>query len=72
MSKNDPPLFGSKIMNLLVFFCSILDKKVFPGPDSMGFVWGRLGRALLQFMQLLVVFAMLAVFATLVTQWYPL
>ena len=23
---------------------------MFPGPDSMGFVWGGVGRALLQFM----------------------
>ena len=24
---------------------------MFPGPDSMGFVWGGVGRALVQFMQ---------------------
>ena len=34
---------------------------MFPGPDSMGFVWGGLGRALVQFMRVLATFAMLAV-----------
>ena len=63
------PFFGSKIMNLLVF--SILSRKVFPGPDSMGFVWGGVGRAL-QFMHSPDVLAMLAVLATPVTPWYPL
>ena len=68
--KMTPPFFGSKIMNLLVFFISA--EKVFPGPDSMGFVWGGVGRALMQFMHFLAIFAMLAVLATLVTPWYPL
>ena len=36
-------------MNLLVFF-DFEPKKVFPGSDSMGFVWGGVGRALMQFM----------------------
>ena len=44
---------------------------MFPGPDSMGFVWGGVG-ALMQFMHFLAIFAMLAVLATSVTPWYPL
>ena len=54
---------------------------MFPGPDSMGFVWGGVGlplmqfmgllRALMQFMHFLAIFAMLAVLATPVTPWYP-
>ena len=51
-----PPFFVSKIMNLLVFFY-FEPKKVFPGPNSMGFVWGRVGRA--QFMHFSAIFAML-------------
>ena len=46
-----PPFFGSQIMNLLVFF-DFEPKKVFPGPNSIGFVWGGVGRALMQFMHL--------------------
>ena len=30
----------------------------FPGPDSMGFVWGGVGRALVQFMHFLAIFGM--------------
>ena len=45
---------------------------VFPGPDSMGFVWGGVGRALMQFMHFPASFGMLAVLATSVTPWYPL
>ena len=41
---------------------------MFPGPDSMGFVWGGVGRALMQFMHFSGIFAMLAVLATLVTR----
>ena len=41
-----------------------------PGPDSMGFVWGGVGRALMQFMHFSAIFAMLAVLATSVTPWY--
>ena len=44
VEKNDPIFFRSKMMNLLVFF-SILSQKVFPGPNSMGFVWGGVGQA---------------------------
>ena len=43
-----------------------------PGPDSMGFVWGGVGRALMQFMHFSSILAMLAVLATSVTPWYPL
>ena len=45
---------------------------MFSGPDFMGLVWSTVGRVLMRFMQLLVVFAMLAFLATLVTPWYPL
>ena len=44
---------------------------MFPGPDSMGFVWGGVGRALMQFMHFSAIFAMLAVLATLVTRLVP-
>ena len=44
---------------------------MFPGPYSMGFVWGGVGRALMQFMHLFAIFAMLAVLATSVTPCYP-
>ena len=37
----------------------------------MGFVWGRAGRALMQFMHFPAIFAMLAVLATSVTPCYP-
>ena len=45
---------------------------MFPGPDSMGFVWEGVGRVLVQFVHFPAIFAMLAVLATLVTPWYPL
>ena len=45
---------------------------MFPDPDSMGFVWGGVGRPLMQFMHFSAIFAMLAVLATSVTLWYPL
>ena len=31
---------------------------MFPGPDSMRFVWGEVGRALMQFMPFSAIFAM--------------
>ena len=40
---------------------------MFPGPDSMGFLWGGVGRALMQFMHFSAIFGMLAVLATSVT-----
>ena len=60
-----PRLFGLKIMNLLTFF-GFQPKKVFPGPNSSGFVWSGVGRAL-QCMQFSAIFAMPVVFATVVT-----
>ena len=45
---------------------------MFPGPVSIGFVWGGVGRALMQFMHFFSHFAMLAVLATSVTLWYLL
>ena len=44
---------------------------MFPSPNSIGFVWGGVGRALMQFMHFLPIFGMLAVLATSVTLWYP-
>ena len=38
-----------------------------PVPDSMGFVWGGVGRVLVQFMHFSAIFAILAVLATSVT-----
>ena len=67
MSKNDPPFFGSKIMNRLDFF-DFESKKCFR-VRTPGFVWGGVGRALMHFSA---IFAMLAVLATSVTPWYPL
>ena len=40
--KMTPPLFGSKIMNLLVFF-SILSRKSVPGSRLYGVCMGRSG-----------------------------
>ena len=45
---------------------------MFAGPDSMGFVWGGVGRGLMQCMHFSAIFAMLAVLVTSVTPWYPL
>ena len=45
---------------------------MFPGPDSMGFVWGGVERVLVYFMHFSAIFGMLAVLATLVTPGYPL
>ena len=38
----------------------------------MGLIWGRVGQALVQLMLFSTIFAMLAVLATSVAQWYPL
>ena len=48
-SKNDPPFFWVENPESCGFF-GFRAEKVFPGPDSMGFVWGGVGRALVQFM----------------------
>ena len=58
MSKTRPPFVPSKIMNLVVSFLDFEPKKCFLEPDSIGFAWSGVGRALMQFMQFLVVFAM--------------
>ena len=70
-SKNDPPFFWVENHESFGFF-SILSRKSFPGPDSMGFLWGGVGRALMQFMHFSAIFAMLAVLATSVNPWYLL
>ena len=44
---------------------------MFPGLNSMGFVWGGVGRELMQFMLFSAFFATLAVLATSVTPCYP-
>ena len=44
---------------------------MFPGSDSIGFVWGGVGRELMQFMHFSAIFAMFGVLATSVTLWYP-
>ena len=44
---------------------------MFPGPDSIGFVWGGVAQALMQFMHFSAIFVMLAVLATWVTPCYP-
>ena len=66
-----PPFFGSKIMNLLVFF-DFEPKKFFRVPTLWGLYGGGVGRVLMQFMHFSAIFAMLAVLATSVTPWYPL
>ena len=43
---------------------------MFPGPDAMRFVWGGVGRALVQVMHFSAIFVMLAVLATSVTPCY--
>ena len=45
---------------------------MFLGPDSKGFIWGGVGRALMQFVHFSATFAMLVVLATMVTPCYPL
>ena len=74
-SKNDPPFFGSKIMNLLVFFY-FEPKKCFRVPTPLGLYGAEWDERLCTFMHKFVhfsaIFAMLAVLATSVTPWYPL
>ena len=68
--KNDPPFFRVKNHESFCFFFKFEPKK---GPDSMGFVWGGVGRALImQFMHFSAIFGVLAALATLVTMCYPL
>ena len=66
-SEKNPPFFWVENHELLVFF-DFEPKKCF----RIGFVWGEVGRALMQFMHFSAIFAMLAVLADPVTPWYPL
>ena len=66
-----PPFFWVENHESFGFF-RFSAEKVFPGPDSIGFVWGGAGRALMQFMHFSAIFVVLAVLATSVTPWYPL
>ena len=69
--KMTPPFFGSKIMNLLVFF-DFEPKQCFRVPTLWGLYgaeWDERSRSLCTFSP---IFGMLAVLATLVTPWYPL
>ena len=50
-------------MNLSVFF-DFEPKNMFPGTNSMEFVWSGVGRALMQFMHFSAIFGMLVVLAT--------
>ena len=52
-------------MNLV--FLSILSRKVFAGPDFMGFVWAEWERRSIQFMQFAAIFVMSVFLAALVT-----
>ena len=61
-----PPFFGSKIMDLLVFF-DFEPKKCFRVPTP----WGLYGAEWDEW-DFTAIFAMLAVLATSVTPWYPL
>ena len=70
-STNEIPFLGVENHEPFGFFW-ILSRKSVSGSDSMGFVWGGVGRALPQFMHFLAIFAMLAVLVTSVTPWYPL
>ena len=66
-----PPLFGSIIMNLLVFF-NFEPKKCFRVPTPWGLYGVEWNERLMQFMPFSAIFAISAVFATSVTPWYPL
>ena len=66
-----PPFFGSKIMNLLVFF-DFEPKKCFQVPTAWGFM-GRSGTsACAVYAFFSAIFAMVAVLATSVTPCHPL
>ena len=69
MYKIDPPFFGQNHESF-DFFDFEPNKCLVP--DPMGFVWGGVGRALMQLMHFSAIFTMLAVLATSVTPWYPL
>ena len=69
VEKMTTPRFGVENHESFGFF-SILSRKSPSG--SMGFVWGGVGRVLMQLMHFSAIFAMLAFSATSVTLWYPL
>ena len=69
VKKNAPPFFWVQNLESFGFF-RFHAEKVFPGPDSMGFVWGGVGRALVQVMHFSAIFVMWAVLATSVTPCY--
>ena len=64
-------LFGSKIMNLLVFF-DFEPKKCFRVPTLWGLYGAEWDERLCSLCTFSAIFAMLAVLATSVTPWYPL
>ena len=68
--KMTPPLFGSKIMNLLIFF-DFEPKKCFRVPAPWGLYGAEWDERFLKFMHFSASFAMLAVLATSVTTCYP-
>ena len=70
VEKMTPPFFGSKIMNLLVFF-DFEPKKCFRVPTPLG-LYGAKWDERMQFMHFSAIFAMLGVLANLMTPWYPL
>ena len=67
-----PNFFWSKNHESFGFAFGFSAEKVFSGPDFVAFVWGGVGRALMQFMPFSAIFGMLAVLATPVLPWYPL
>ena len=72
--------WGYKIQLIVLSTCSLAHAarlladptNLVPRPNSMGFVWGGVGRAVIQFMLFAALFAMLAILATSVTPCYPL
>ena len=66
-----PPFFGSKIMNLLVFF-DFEPKKCFRVPTLWGLYGAEWDKRLCSLCTSSAIFAMLAVLATTVTLWYLL
>ena len=69
--KMTPPFFGSKIMNLLVFF-DFEPKKCFRVPTPWGLYGAEWDERSMQFMHFSAIFGMLAVLASWVTPWIPL
>ena len=69
--KMTPPFFGSKIMNLLVFF-DFEPKKCFRVPTLWGLYGAEWDERLCSLCTFQAIFGMLAVLATSVTPCYPL